>query len=82
MADLSQTAVILPAQPNPGDYSLYLMVMGRMGASTGYPVTGVTVGAPGDIARYADMDLLVLGAPGQQPLPIRRNATGRDRRDI
>jgi cellulose synthase operon protein B len=68
MADLSQTAVILPAQPNPGDYSLYLMVMGRMGASTGYPVTGVTVGAPGDIARYADMDLLVLGAPGQQPL--------------
>jgi len=39
-----------------------------MGASTGYPVTGVTVGAPGDIARYADMDLLVLGAPGQQPL--------------
>ncbi|GAB2889377.1 cellulose biosynthesis cyclic di-GMP-binding regulatory protein BcsB [Paraburkholderia jirisanensis] len=68
MADLSQTAVILPPQPNPGDFSLYLMAMGRMGASTGYPVTGVTVGAPGDMARYADMDLLVLGAPGQQPL--------------
>jgi hypothetical protein len=68
MADLSQTAVILPTHPNPGDYSLYLMAMGRMGASTGYPVTGVTIGAPDAMARYADKDLLVLGAPGQQPL--------------
>jgi hypothetical protein len=68
MADLSQTAVILPTQPNASDYSLYLMVMGRMGASTGYPVTGVTVGAARDIQRYADKDLLVLGAPGRQPL--------------
>jgi cellulose synthase operon protein B len=68
MADLSQTAVILPTQPTASDYSLYLMTMGRMGASTGYPVTGVTVGSPTDLSRYADMDLLVLGAPGAQPL--------------
>jgi hypothetical protein len=68
MADLSQTAVILPAQPNPSDYSLFLMVMGRMGASTGYPVTGVTVATANDIARQEDKDLLVLGGPGQQPL--------------
>ncbi|MFC0397464.1 cellulose biosynthesis cyclic di-GMP-binding regulatory protein BcsB [Paraburkholderia rhizosphaerae] len=68
LADLSETAVILPAQPGPADLSLYLMVMGRMGASTGYPVTGVTVGAPNDMSRHADKDLLILGAPGQQPL--------------
>jgi len=67
-ADLSQTAVILPPNANPGDYSLYLMSMGRMGASTGYPVTGVTVSTPGDMQRFADKDLLVIGAPGQQPL--------------
>ncbi|CAB3751980.1 cellulose biosynthesis cyclic di-GMP-binding regulatory protein BcsB [Paraburkholderia humisilvae] len=68
LADLSETAVILPAQPGLADVSLYLMVMGRMGASTGYPVTGVTVGAPDDISRFADKDLLILGAPAQQPL--------------
>ncbi|MEI6002603.1 cellulose biosynthesis cyclic di-GMP-binding regulatory protein BcsB [Paraburkholderia bengalensis] len=68
LADLSQTAVILPANANPSDYSLYLMVMGRMGASTAYPVTGVTVATAADVQRLADKDLLVIGAPGQQPL--------------
>jgi hypothetical protein len=68
MADLSETAVTLPNDADSSDYSLYLLTMGRMGESTGYPVTGVTVGSADDADRYASKDLLIFGAPGKQPL--------------
>ncbi|RKT21316.1 cellulose synthase subunit [Paraburkholderia sp. RAU2J] len=68
MADLSETAVILPNDAGSSDYSLYLLTMGRMGESTGYPVTGVTVGTADDADKYASKDLLIFGAPGKQPL--------------
>jgi hypothetical protein len=68
MADLSETAVTLPNDADSSDYSLYLLTMGRMGESTGYPVTGVTVGTADDADKYADKDLLIFGAPGKQPL--------------
>ncbi|WP_322101575.1 cellulose biosynthesis cyclic di-GMP-binding regulatory protein BcsB [Paraburkholderia sp. J41] len=71
MADLSETAVVLPDNPTGGDYSLFLLAMGRMGESTGYPVTGVTVASAGDVDSLADKDLLVLGGPGRQPLLAR-----------
>ena len=68
MADLSETAAILPDDPGSADYSLFLLEMGRMGASTGYPATGVTVGQAGEVEKFADKDLLILGSPGRQPL--------------
>jgi hypothetical protein len=68
MADLSGTAVILPGEAGSSDYSLYLLEMGRMGASTGYPATGVTVGTADEVDQFAGKDLLILGAPGRQPL--------------
>ncbi|MEX3634207.1 cellulose biosynthesis cyclic di-GMP-binding regulatory protein BcsB [Paraburkholderia sp. BR14320] len=68
MADLSETAVVLPDDPDPSDYSLYLLTMGRMGESTGFPVAGVTVTHAADVDHFADKDLLVFGAPGKQPL--------------
>jgi hypothetical protein len=68
MADLSETAVILPNDADSSDFSLYLLTMGRMGASTGFPVTGVTVGSADDVDKYASKDLLIFGAPGKQPL--------------
>ncbi|CAN7353134.1 cellulose biosynthesis cyclic di-GMP-binding regulatory protein BcsB [Caballeronia sp. LjRoot31] len=68
MADLSETAVIMPNDPNSADFSLYLLEMGRMGASTGYPVTGVTVAQADQVDNLADKDLLILGSPGRQPL--------------
>jgi hypothetical protein len=68
MADLSETAVIMPNDPNSADFSLYLLEMGRMGASTGYPVTGVTVAQADQIDNLSDKDLLILGSPGRQPL--------------
>ena len=68
MADLSETAVILPNDADSSDYSLYLLEMGRMGASTGYPATGVTVATADQVDQFADKDLLIFGAPGRQPL--------------
>ncbi|MEM5294602.1 cellulose biosynthesis cyclic di-GMP-binding regulatory protein BcsB [Burkholderia sp. JPY481] len=68
MADLSETAVVLPDAPDPSDYSLYLLTMGRMGESTGFPVAGVTVTHAADVDHFADKDLLVFGAPGKQRL--------------
>jgi len=68
MADLSETAVILPNDADSSDYSLYLLEMGRMGASTGYPATGVTVTTADQVDQFANKDLLIFGAPGRQPL--------------
>lgn len=71
MADLSDTAVVLPAEPTADVYSLYLLAMGRMGASTGYPVSGVTVTDATGVGAFASKDLLILGAPDTQPLLVR-----------
>jgi cellulose synthase operon protein B len=68
MADLSDTAAVLPNDADSSDYSLYLVMMGRMGASTGYPVTGVSVTSADQVDQYANKDLLIFGAPGHQPL--------------
>ncbi|RQR24882.1 cellulose biosynthesis cyclic di-GMP-binding regulatory protein BcsB [Burkholderia sp. Bp9143] len=71
MADLSDTAVVLPNEPTPDVYGLYLLAMGRMGASTGYPVSGVAVTDAGGVGTFASRDLLILGAPDTQPLLAR-----------
>ncbi|WP_175816440.1 cellulose biosynthesis cyclic di-GMP-binding regulatory protein BcsB [Burkholderia diffusa] len=71
MADLSDTAVVLPAEPTSDVYGLYLLAMGRMGVSTGYPVSGVTVTDAADVGAFASKDLLILGAPDTQPLLTR-----------
>ncbi|WP_321922154.1 cellulose biosynthesis cyclic di-GMP-binding regulatory protein BcsB [Paraburkholderia guartelaensis] len=68
LADLSETAVILPTQPVADDYSAYLTLMGSMGQATGYPVLGVTVGDPAQIETLRKKDLLVLASGDNQPL--------------
>ncbi|WP_245002033.1 cellulose biosynthesis cyclic di-GMP-binding regulatory protein BcsB [Cupriavidus pinatubonensis] len=68
MADLSETAVVLPSEPSTEDYSAYLTLMGRMGESTGYPATGVKIAAPTDVQQAGDRDLLVIGTAQNQPL--------------
>lgn len=68
MADLSDSAVVLPSQPSADDYSTYLTLLGRMGESTGYPATGVSVVGPDDVAKVAAKDLLVIGTTQGQPL--------------
>lgn len=68
MADLSETAVVIPAASSASDYATYLTLMGRMGESTGYPATGVAVTTPADVAQHASRDLLVIGTTQQQQL--------------
>lgn len=68
MADLSETAVILPDQPGPADYSAYLGLLGAMGESTGYPGVGVTVAQAAQADALRGKDLLVLASGDNQPL--------------
>jgi hypothetical protein len=68
MADLSETAIILPERPDALDIQLYLMLMGRIGYFTGYPPIRVVIGSPATVEDFADKDLLVLGAPPRQSL--------------
>lgn len=68
MADLSGTAVVMPRNPSEVDYGIYLTLMGRMGAATGYPATAVSVVQADDVASVADKDLLVLSTAENQPL--------------
>jgi len=68
LADLSQTAVVLPDSAGAADYTAYLGILGRLGESTGYPATGVVVTQAQQVGTVADRDLLVIGSGGNQPL--------------
>lgn len=68
MADLSETAVVMPEGAGVSDFSAYLTLMGVMGQATGYPATGVTVTQGAQVAAQRDKDLLVLASGDNQPL--------------
>ena len=68
MADLAETAVVMPESAGVEEISLYLDVLGRFGGSTGLPATAVTVTNGADDAQLKGKDLLVLAAAGNQPL--------------
>ena len=69
LADLSETAVVLPDIPNIYDYSAYLSVLGRIGRLTGYPGTSITVTSIGQIDSVKEKDLLVITSGSEsQPL--------------
>lgn len=68
MADLSETAVVLPDNYSAGDIGTYLTMMGRMGESTGLPVYGVSVARAADVQKHADKDILLIGGTTNQPL--------------
>jgi hypothetical protein len=68
MADLSETAVILPDQADPADTETYLGLMGQIGHATGYPALRVSVGRSAEVSKWADKDLLVIGSLRNQPL--------------
>ena len=84
MADLSDTAAVLPDTPSAMDYGTYLAAMGHMGASTGYPTLGVTVVHSGNVNSVSNKDLLLIGSPANQTLlqtwadkmPFSGNANG------
>lgn len=68
MADLSETAVVMPDNYSSGDIGTYLTMMGRMGESTGLPVYGVSVARAADVQKFANKDLLLIGGTTTQPL--------------
>ena len=61
LADLSETAVVLPDRPSPVEVGAYLDLMGQIGSLTGYPVIRLAVVKPNGIGSVADRDLLLLG---------------------
>jgi len=68
MADLSETAVVLPERPNADEIGLYLTLMGRMGESTAYPALQHAVVSATDVAKVASRDLIVIGSATNQSL--------------
>src|SRR5690606_17901984 len=68
MADLSETAVILPDTRSSTDIAVYLTLMGWMGESTGYPAYGVRVGSAQQVSQFSNKDLLIMASGENQPL--------------
>lgn len=62
VADLSQTLVLMPAQPNQAELSLLLAITGRIGAYTGYPATRLSISDDWLAAAQSQRDLLLIGA--------------------
>ncbi len=85
MADLSETVVVLGAQPKDPEVSTYLALMARFAAATGLPGVRVAVSTGGDAAVLEGRDLLVIGSAAELPmlkqwessLPIALSAQGR-----
>ena len=61
LADLSETAVVLPAQANAVEVGAYLDMMGRIGSLTGYPVIRHVVVRPDALNSVSDRNLLLMG---------------------
>ncbi len=61
LADLSQTAVVVPDHPSAEEIGAFLSVLGRIGAQTGIAATRLEVVRPGEVDTVADRDLLVIG---------------------
>lgn len=68
MADLSETAVVVPANASAEEVSLLLDLLGRFGESTGLPASAVTVTQGEQDAELEDKDLLILATGSNQPL--------------
>ncbi len=68
MADLSETAIIMPDTISAEEVEAYLTIMGRFGSSTGYPAFRFQLGKAADVRNFSGKDLVVLGSYGNQPL--------------
>lgn len=68
MADLSETVLVLPDAPSADDVGNVLTLLGRMGASTGYPALRSRIIQASQVGDHADQDLVVLGSRRSQPL--------------
>ena len=60
-ADLSDTDVVLPDNPEPEEIEMFLTLMGHFGAQTGYPVLDVKVTTADSLTSGTNKDFLVMG---------------------
>ncbi|MGX9963176.1 UDP-forming cellulose synthase catalytic subunit [Roseomonas sp. F4] len=67
MADFSDTAAVLPDQPNEVELTSFLTLMGRLASHVGHATTGIRVVRPAALDSVASRDLLVIGTLGRQP---------------
>ncbi|MEO3470557.1 UDP-forming cellulose synthase catalytic subunit [Roseomonas sp. CAU 1739] len=85
LADLSETAVVMPDRPSPVEVSAFLGVVGGLSNMVGVPATGLAVVRPGQVQQVADRDLIVIGTLQRQPAlgtllreaPLRIDESGR-----
>ncbi len=68
MADLSETAVVMPNKVSLAEMETYLMIMGRMGRVTGYPAIRHELVSAANVEANANKDLILIGSAGNQPL--------------
>lgn len=62
MADLSETAIALPAHAGNPEFEAYLTLLGHFGAITGYPATHVTAVTPDELSELKHKDILILSS--------------------
>ncbi|MEY4908439.1 MAG: hypothetical protein RL260_2157, partial [Pseudomonadota bacterium] len=68
LADLAETAVVLPDQPSREDLDAFLTLMGRAGEATGLSARLIRVVHARSVGQVADRDLIVIGSAGNQRL--------------
>ena len=68
LADLAETAVVLPDQPSREDLDTFLTLMGRTGEATGLSARLVQVVHARSVAQVSNRDLIVIGSAGNQRL--------------
>ncbi|WP_246379116.1 UDP-forming cellulose synthase catalytic subunit [Gluconacetobacter johannae] len=73
MADLSETTIVMPRNPDVGTASAYFDLMGFFGASTWFPATGVHLAYTDEMASHPPSGDIVLLSPadrlyGAEPL--------------
>lgn len=61
IADLAETAVVLPKNASVGEMEAYINVMGKLGVDTGYPAVNVTLTDVWSKAVLANKDILAIG---------------------
>lgn len=72
--DLSETTVVMAAEPTAETIEAFLTLMGRFGDSTGVAATGVTVTSTLDADQLQSQDVLVIGDSRMAGLKLFANA--------
>ncbi len=67
IADLAETAVVLPNLPTVDEIEIFLTLLGHFGAQTGYPALNVRVTDSAGMTNNGGTDYLVLGTMDDQP---------------